>query len=498
MKGHEKRGAPRVPYIAEVVCEGASNRLTARTSDISASGVFIHSTLCCEAGSILNLKFSVTSTQIETVGEVCYSIPHIGMGVRFLDLKPEHHTAIARLIESQSGQANAEDDKPPDRNIISCGVDPVDKLLGGLERGYLYLAHGDAAGKSLFGIQFLLEGLKRGQPGALITPHRREDAARRFARLGYDCLQDIRSKKLVLYRCSHEMTDQIQQLPHLEPLLSELAPLLDESAPQRIVFDPVDNLLDGAKKDYATARANELAVWLRSFGATAVLVANDATEELEPSVRESFRFEVRESLDRVVRFIVFEKSSWIPDQPVRVDPSRGISLLEDQQASVRTEEIELTPEIVTGLEPPNSSADGEPTTGDLQMPDSEIEDHAWLERMRTQLRDSGSLVPPFKVRNTTPVVANAAEADLSANSQTLAASPDTNTSATVYSDDPANSEAEPEARDAFFAMLDELQSFVSGLDPDVAEKKIGAIPDRSLNAPLPEPELGHTTPPAER
>jgi KaiC/GvpD/RAD55 family RecA-like ATPase len=480
MKGHEKRGAPRVPYIAEVVCEGASNRLTARTSDISASGVFIHSTLCCEAGSILKLKFSVTSTQIETVGEVCYSIPHIGMGVRFLDLKPEYHTAIEGLIESQSALADGEDVKNPDRSVISCGVDPVDKLLGGLERGYLYLAHGDAAGKSLFGIQFLIEGLKRGQPGALITPHRREDAARRFARLGYDCLQDIRSGKLVLYRCSHEMIEQIQQLPHLEPLLSELAPLLDESAPQRIVFDPVDSLLDGDKHDDATARANELAVWLRSFGATVVLVANEAIESLAPAVRESFRFEVRESLDRMVRFIVFERSSWIPDQPVRVDPSRGISLLEDRLTSDRIDEqIDVVPETRTDFEAPNSRTGAEGSTGDLRMPDTEPEDRAWLERMRSQLRDSGSLVLPFKAGNRTPAGSDA---------ETGA------TSSPTDSDDLTNADAEPEARDAFFAMLDELQSFVSGLDPEVAEKDIGVIPERSLNAPFPEPEAGHTTP----
>ena len=46
-------------------------------------------------------------------------------------------------------------------NLIPCGIEPVDELLGGLERGQLYLVHGEAAGKSLFGIKFLIEGLKR-------------------------------------------------------------------------------------------------------------------------------------------------------------------------------------------------------------------------------------------------------------------------------------------------------------------------------------------------
>jgi hypothetical protein len=108
------------------------------------------------------------------------------MGIRFLDLHPEHRAAIEWLIESQQNQGNCEEVQTIRRHLIPSGVEPVDVFLGGLERGHVYLAHGDAAGKSLFGIEFLIEGLKSGQPGALITSQRREDAIRRFARFG-DC-----------------------------------------------------------------------------------------------------------------------------------------------------------------------------------------------------------------------------------------------------------------------------------------------------------------------
>src|SRR4030095_1549454 len=101
MKEQEKRGAPRVAYVSDVVCEGEGTRLIARTSDISVSGVFIHSKLCCDAGSLLQLKFEIAATHIETVGEVCYSIPQVGMGVRFLDLKPEFRNVIAGLTEAE-------------------------------------------------------------------------------------------------------------------------------------------------------------------------------------------------------------------------------------------------------------------------------------------------------------------------------------------------------------------------------------------------------------
>lgn len=414
MKEREKRGSQRIPYISEVVCEGLGKSITARTSDISASGVFIHSRVWYEAGSILTLSFSVTATRIETAGEVCYTIPHIGMGVRFLDLKPEYRAAIERLIEIQQDQGENGNRNTKARQAILSGVEPVDRLIGGLERGHLYLTHGDAAGKSLFGLQFLIEGLKHGRPGAFITPYRREDTLRRFARFGYDCLKDILSGALVLFTYSRGIVEQIQSGIHLVPLLGELGPLLDESSPERIVFDPVDSLLAGAKKDDVTTRANQLEAWVRSFGATVVLVANEergeVIESLMPTVRDSFRFEVRESLDRVVRFMAFEKSPSIADQAVKVDPSRGISLLQDRQATMPTEGLrEIAP----------AHGAGEECEGNPQTPET---------------KDQAQPGPQAQPASTS-------------------LSPDT-----VAHDRAA-------ASDAFFAMLDELHSFASSIEP---------------------------------
>jgi hypothetical protein len=69
------------------------------------------------------------------------------------------------------------------------------------------------------------------------------DAVRRFARLGYDCLGDIRRGNLVLFRSSRDLDDQVLRLGHLEPLLRDLEPVLGKSSPDRIVFDPVNGLL---------------------------------------------------------------------------------------------------------------------------------------------------------------------------------------------------------------------------------------------------------------
>ena len=423
-------------YISDVVFMIGGKRLTARTSDISATGVFIHSKLWCDPRTMMTLSFSVCSTQIETTGQVRYSIPLIGMGVHFVDLKPEHRAAIEKLIESHDHQ-DCEELKTNQLQTIPSGVEPVDRLLGGLERGHSYLTHGDASGKSLFGVEFLIEGLKHGQPGALITPQRSEGAIRRFARVGYDCSDDLASGALVIFTYSNAIVQQIQRRLDLEPLLLQLGPVLDESSPQRIVFDQVDHLMAGAEQEDAAERAHQLASWVKSFGATVVLVSNDENraviESLTASVRDAFRFEVRESLDRVVRYMVFEKSPAIPDQAVRVDPSRGISLLEDQQDDERPRNLSgLIDEVDTG--------------------------------------------GGYKEES----IAERASAEQTQYTETTCAS-------LALESDSGISVVQGEEGEAFFAMRDELQSFVSSFDPDADEPTNCAVLSEPVRPRLPEP-----------
>jgi hypothetical protein len=65
---------------------------------LSASGVFIDSMTCFAVGSTIRLRFRLGDIVIDTQGEVRYSMPHVGMGVRFLGLKPEESAAIEALV----------------------------------------------------------------------------------------------------------------------------------------------------------------------------------------------------------------------------------------------------------------------------------------------------------------------------------------------------------------------------------------------------------------
>jgi DNA-binding response OmpR family regulator/KaiC/GvpD/RAD55 family RecA-like ATPase len=230
-------------------------------------------------------------------------------------------------------------------NLIPSGIEPIDKLQGGLESGHLYLAHGEAAGKSLFGIKFLIEGLKRGESGALVIRYSSEDAVRRFARLGYDCLADVEQGRLVMLEYSDDIINQIQRLSELAPVLGELEWLLKDSNPQRMIFDPVTQLIMG-EKGGLQPRVAEFAKWAESFGATVLMVANgnsnEVIQELSPLVKESFKFDFKEIDGRATRFFTFEKSTSITEQAVEVDPSRGVFLLERTPSRVTMPTVKQT------------------------------------------------------------------------------------------------------------------------------------------------------------
>jgi uncharacterized protein DUF4388/PilZ domain-containing protein len=100
--GKERREAKRISYICEVECDGIGiNRLSTRITDLSATGAFIDSMTCFTQGTILKIKFRIKDIPIETDCEVRYSMPQMGMGVRFLNLKPDCVAALEHLIDGK-------------------------------------------------------------------------------------------------------------------------------------------------------------------------------------------------------------------------------------------------------------------------------------------------------------------------------------------------------------------------------------------------------------
>jgi hypothetical protein len=98
----DRRDAKRITYICEVECDGSGvSRLATRINDLSMTGAFIDTMTNFSPGTVLELRFHVKDVRIETTAEVRYCMQGMGMGVRFLDLKPEHAAALESLIEGR-------------------------------------------------------------------------------------------------------------------------------------------------------------------------------------------------------------------------------------------------------------------------------------------------------------------------------------------------------------------------------------------------------------
>jgi hypothetical protein len=156
----DRREAKRISYICEVECDGDGlRRLATRINDLSMTGAFIDSVTCYSTGTILRLRFRISEVVIETTAEVRYSMPRMGMGVRFLDLKPAHIAALESLIEGKPlvlPPAAAEPTQ--DSEQASESWDMPDMLLGNF------------AVVSMFDVIQLIENNRLGGRLAVISP----------------------------------------------------------------------------------------------------------------------------------------------------------------------------------------------------------------------------------------------------------------------------------------------------------------------------------------
>lgn len=94
----EKRQTGRATLILEVKYEGPGVRAETRISDISETGVFIDAMTPIPLGAVLKLTFTLPNGHlIEVDGRVAHSQPRIGMGVEFINLKPEDAQSISEI-----------------------------------------------------------------------------------------------------------------------------------------------------------------------------------------------------------------------------------------------------------------------------------------------------------------------------------------------------------------------------------------------------------------
>jgi len=157
-------------------------------------------------------------------------------------------------------------------NRVKTGVQGLDEMLqGGFPENHIVVLMGSfGTGKTTFGLQYLVEGLKNGEPCIFISLEEdKESVTRNAASFGWDLSGAIDSKKLGLFKL--EPSDAKTTVTRIK---SDLPKFVKSFGAKRVVIDSV-SLLNMMFSDDTERRSNlfNLCQLLRSTGATSLLTA---------------------------------------------------------------------------------------------------------------------------------------------------------------------------------------------------------------------------------
>jgi circadian clock protein KaiC len=169
------------------------------------------------------------------------------------------------------------------------GVDLLDRYLGGLSRGRAYFVFGDTGtGKSLLGIQFLIAGLERGEPGLLVTHERPRELLMQAEPLGGDLEEHVAAGRLVILEYARDVSEQVARAG-FPAFIAALGALPEAKRIRRAVFDPVHPLLAGAAEEPRLREdLGDLVDALDAWRWTSLLMSHDEGVRHHPAIQRVF------------------------------------------------------------------------------------------------------------------------------------------------------------------------------------------------------------------
>jgi circadian clock protein KaiC len=167
----------------------------------------------------------------------------------------------------------------------SSGIQGLDEITeGGLPKGRPTLICGSAGcGKTMFAMQFLVEGAENGEPGVFVSfEETQEELEKNFASLGIDIKKLEKEKKfaveyIYMERSEIEETGEFD----LEGLFLRLAYAVEQIGAKRIVLDTVEAIFSGLPNEFILrAELRRLFSWLKTNGLTAVITGERGENSL--------------------------------------------------------------------------------------------------------------------------------------------------------------------------------------------------------------------------
>jgi hypothetical protein len=102
------RRQPRYPFIAsaELLEENSGSRMSSRISDLSFGGCYVDTINPLPDGTVVHLKIFTATHSFEAPATVVYSHTHLGMGVKFGEVKPVYEEVLRLWLPQADEQVD--------------------------------------------------------------------------------------------------------------------------------------------------------------------------------------------------------------------------------------------------------------------------------------------------------------------------------------------------------------------------------------------------------
>jgi circadian clock protein KaiC len=179
--------------------------------------------------------------------------------------------------------------KPTAQSVLPktrSGIDGLDEITnGGLPQGRPTLICGGAGcGKTLFGIQFLVQGITQyKEPGVFISfEESRHDLMQNVTSLGFELEKHVQAKKLYIDQVKVERSEIEETGEYdLEALFIRINYAIDKVKAKRVVLDTIESLFGGIENEtLLRSELRRLFHWLKTKGVTTVITGERGEKSL--------------------------------------------------------------------------------------------------------------------------------------------------------------------------------------------------------------------------
>lgn len=169
---------------------------------------------------------------------------------------------------------------------VLTGISGFDEItFGGLPKGRpTLICGGPGSGKTLFGIEFIVNGAEKfGEPGVIMAfEEKGEELATNVASLGFD-LERLQAEKKIKIDYVHVDKAEIEETGEydLSGLFIRLGHAIDSIKAKRVVLDTIENLFSGLSNEgILRSEIRRLFQWLKDKGVSTLITGERGTVTL--------------------------------------------------------------------------------------------------------------------------------------------------------------------------------------------------------------------------